>query len=207
MEKWGMGLDEDYERNQKRIQALRSMLRDEVKAILASGNKQLIPSSEIQKRMDKYLRQQLDTESNSTEIPPTAEIYKDGRSIEQITVGDAMSETANDILQELNTGENYGENYTDAIIELVKSGTIQSSEISEENARQLVKAFMIMRVKLNQILAARYKGNFSLEKTLLSPEPSYSNTQPNIYELPDSKQSILISELIEKYIFHKHKWR
>lgn len=195
---------------QQRIQTLTATMREHVKSILSGEDKKIIGNKEIQNRIDLYLRQRLDEDSLSTELPPSAEIQVPGKPVEIITMGDAMRETAQKMKDDLTTGENYNEHFHTAILDLINAGVLNPSEISEENAQVIVKAYMIMRIKLYQILAARFDGDFALEKLLAPDTTNNSILKSSISDKEqvsqrseiqtEHKPAIMLSDLIERYI-------
>lgn len=161
----GWNMKEKHEDAQQQLKALTSMMREQVKAILNSDDKKIISNQEIQDRLDSYLRQRLDEDSFATDLPPYAEIHSPDKPVEIITVGDEMHDKAEDIKHDLNTGDNYDEHFHQAILELTSANVFNPSEISEENAQKLVKAYMIMQINFHKILEARYNGDHARKNT------------------------------------------
>ena len=177
------------------VKNISDKMREEVNAILAGKNKREISDREIQERIDDYLRQRLEKDSFSTELPAYAECHIPGKPVEIITEGAALHDAANDLLHDLRSGENYNDHFQKAILELIGTGTFNQDEISEENAQRIIKAYMIMQIKLNQILAARYEGNFALEQSLVPPlSVSCQNKSPK------TCSPLTVSTLIDKYV-------
>ncbi|MBD5553114.1 MAG: hypothetical protein HDQ44_02130, partial [Desulfovibrio sp.] len=84
---------------------------------------------------------------------------------------------------------------------LVHQDILKPEEISEENVQIAVKAFMATNVKLNQILAARYKGDYTLEKILCPPAAPNSDARlENDRPSSDDAPEVLLSQLINRYV-------
>lgn len=188
------------------IEAVRERLRREVTSILSEKQKTPIGINELQDRMALYMRRKLDEDMALTDLPPVAEFHSPGQPIEKITLPETFREEADRLQLELMTGDNYDDNFHRAITELVHQNILKTSEISEENAQMIVKAFMIMQIKLFQILSARYNGNYVLEQQLC-PENNFNcirNMHNNI-QLHKDDDHILLNELINRYIDIKLK--
>lgn len=187
------------------VKNISDKMREQVNAILAGKNKKEISNREIQARMDNYLRQRLEDEMFSTELPAYAEWHAPEQPVEVITEGDALREAADDMISDLKSGENYNEYFQKGILELIESGIFNQDEISEENVQRIVKAYMIMQAKLNQILSARYEGKFEIENTLLPPAQTFQQ-----FSTKPVSTAITVSALIEKYIstnIEDGKWK
>lgn len=154
LEKWKMSESNDVPDIWGQIEAVRERLRREVTSILSEKQKTPIGINELQDRMALYMRRKLDEDMALTDLPPVAEFHSPGQPIEKITLPETFREEADRLQLELMTGDNYDDNFHRAITELVHQNILKTSEISEENAQMIVKAFMIMQIKLFQILSA-----------------------------------------------------
>jgi len=202
LEKWQMDERTDIPGIAAQVDAFRAMLRDEVNAILSDkAPKSPISTQELQKRLNVYLRQKLDEDLAGTDLAPVAEFHAPDKPVETITLADSCESKASQIQSELLSGENYDDNFNNAIIELTKLGVLKPSEITPENAQAIVKAFMIIQVKFNKILASRYNGDYTLEQQLCPQTADNAlHMQDVTKQSQESQQVMLLSELIEQYI-------
>ena len=209
LETWYMTSTNDFEENRKRIEALREMVRQEVNAILNEPNKHPATPAEIRKRLNGYLRHQLDEESVSSEIIPQAEIIQQDGSVERIDISEAFSEEADRLTKDIYTGNNFNMNFQDSILELVHNGVFDKSEITDENAEGLTNVFLAMKTSLARIRAARLKGDFSYEQPFYqaeyTPYPcAQITTQQEISKNAEVKK-LFLRKLIEIYCETKLK--
>lgn len=212
LENWPMAPNNDFEENQKRIEGLRKMIRQEVDAILNGPNKRTVTPAEIRRRLNGYLRHQLDEESVSAEMIPQAEIIQHDGSAELIgisEISEAFSKDADKLINDSYTGESFDDNLQKCIIELVHNEVFDRSEISNENVEGLTNAFLAMKSNLARIRAARLKGNFSYEQPFYQAEhTSYPRTEiANPQEISKNLEvkKLFLSKLIETYCETKIK--
>lgn len=213
LETWHMTSSNDFEENQKRIEALREMFRQEVNAILNEPNKHPATPAEIRKRLNGYLRHLLDEESVSSEIIPETEIIHQDGSVEKIDISEAFTKEADEITNSIYTGKNFNTNFQNSIIELVYNNVFDKSEITNNNAEGLTNAFLSMNASLARIRAARLKGDFSYEQPFYqseyTPYPSAEITTQRQVRQNAKPDKLLLSELIETYCETKikdHAW-
>lgn len=201
LEKWEMTEPSGIPDIHGQIEAFRAVLREEVNKILSADPKCPVSFPDIQKRLNEYLRQKLDRDAESTDLPPVAAIEHADGSSQTYTLGEAYADGAAEIQSEILSGERYDEHYHNAIIELTRQGVFNPEEITEQNAPTLVKAFMVMQVKLLKILSARYNGDYALEQQLC-PQTAVDTSSKEQGEAQKDKanKSMLLDELIEKYI-------
>lgn len=209
LETWHMTSTNDFEENRKRIEALREMVRQEVNVILNEPDKRAVTPTEIRRRLNGYLRHQLDEESVSAEIIPQAEIIRQDGSVEEIDISEAFTEEADEITKDIHTGNNFNTNFQNSIIELIHNGVFNKSEITNENAEGLTNAFLAMKTSLARIRAARLKGDFSYEQPFYqaeyTPYPCAEMTTQQEVRQNTKPGKLLLSGLIEIYCETKIK--
>lgn len=183
------------------IEKFRAYLREQVDAILAGTNKTPISTDQLQVRLDQFLQKKLVEDQEAVDLAPTAEFIAPDAAPQSFTIADVCEEEAKKIQTEIVSGENYDENFNNSIIQLIHQGVLQPEEISENNARVAVKEFMATKVKLNQILAARYKGDYTLER-ILCPNPARNTGANPIIDqgIPNQASALLLSQLIARYV-------
>lgn len=186
-----MAPNNDFEENQKRIEGLRKMIRQEVDAILNGPNKRAVTPAEM---------------------IPQAEIIQHDGSAELIgisEISEAFSKDADKLINDIYTGESFDDNLQKCIIELVHNEVFDRSEISNENVEGLTNAFLAMQSNLARIRAARLKGNFSYEQPFYQAEhTSYPRTEiANPQEISKKLEvkELFLSKLIETYCETKIK--
>lgn len=173
---------------------LDAFLKSEVDRILSQGQKQPLDYTEIESRLNAYLVQYLEASSRSFCFPLAVE----DKSIahENLSPDKIWERTAADILRDMNSGNNYEDYCEDAVITGLNENIINENEISQANIEIFVKQFMVMQIKLYKILAARFNGDFGLEKSLVRNEQVIVTKQ----SLPQEQREIHVSDLIDKYI-------
>ena len=199
LERWTMGEHDDFTENMKRIAELRKFLQNELDKILDAPGKRDLPPSDIRKRLNGYLKYQLDQEAVSPEPPDIIEIEDEKGNVERVDLAQVSEEIAANLLYNLNTGGNFDNDIQRCVFELVKSGVFEASEVSRDNVDGLTRSFLAMQISLEKIRAARLKGDFSYEQPYHQAEYT---PYPQI-EMPAEEATPYLSELIEKYCIIK----
>lgn len=201
LERWTMAEYSDFDENMKRIEALRKFLQNELDKILDAPGKRELSPSDIRKRLNGYLKYQLDQEAVEP-IPPDEIIVGDGDgNFEKVDLAESNDKIASNLLHNLNTGDNFDTDVQRCVFDLVKSGAFDISEVSRDNVDGLTRSYLAMQISLQKIRAARLRGDFSYEQPYHQAEYI---PYPQI-EMPVEETTIYLSELIEKYCIIKIK--
>ena len=191
----------DFDENMKRIEALRKFLQNELDKILDAPGKRELSPSDIRKRLNGYLKYQLDQEAVSPEPPDIIHIEDEKGNVKKVDLAQVNDSIASNLLHNLNTGDNFDTDIQRCVFDLVKSGAFDISEVSRDNVDGLTRSYLAMQISLQKILAARLKGDFSYEQPYHQAEYT---PFPRI-EMPTEETTLYLSKLIERYCIIKIK--
>lgn len=173
LEHWTMSGHTDFAENMKRIKELRKFLQDELNKILDAPDKRELSPSDIRKRLNGYLKFQIDDEAVSPTPPDIIQTEDDEGNIENVDIAHINDNIASMHLNNLNTGNNFDNDVQRCVFDLVKNGVFDISEISRDNVDGLTRSYLAMQISLQKIRAARLRGDFSYEQPL-PPSRIYS---------------------------------
>ncbi|MFT4300403.1 MAG: hypothetical protein QM579_01485 [Desulfovibrio sp.] len=84
LERWTMAEHSDFDENMKRIEEFRKFLQNELNKILDAPGKRELSPSDIRKRLNGYLKYQLDEEAVSPEPPDIIHIADENGNVEKV---------------------------------------------------------------------------------------------------------------------------
>jgi len=195
LERWPMEEPNDFAENKKRLADLRKFLQTELNNILDAPGKIELSPSDIRKRLNGYLKYQLDQEAVEP-IPPDEIIVGDGDgNFEKVDLAESNDKIASNLLHNLNTGDNFDTDVQRCVFDLVKSGAFDISEVSRDNVDGLTRSYLAMQISLQKIRAARLRGDFSYEQPYHQAE--YIHYQQSISKIEE--KYLNLDELINLY--------
>lgn len=201
LEHWTMSGHTDFAENMKRIKELRKFLQDELNKILDAPDKRELSPSDIRKRLNGYLKYQIDDEAVSPTPPDIIQTEDDEGNIENVDIAHINDNIASMHLNNLNTGNNFDNDVQRCVFDLVKNGVFDISEISRDNVDGLTRSYLAMQISLQKIRAARLRGDFSYEQPYHQAE--YTPYQQSLS--PAEEKYLNLDELIDRYCVIKVK--